>query len=155
MPGLNGFDVLTLLKTDENTSDIPILIHSIYEDKEKGYKLGADEYITKSVSAEKLIKSVSDLLSGKSKKTRNKKVLLIEEDKTISSAVNDALKSKGYQVTFAYNSKEGLEKAKTDNPDLIIIDDLISKSNDYEILKTMQSIKEIQKSNIIILTRDK
>ncbi|MEW6087201.1 MAG: response regulator [bacterium] len=155
MPGLNGFDVLTLLKTDENTSDIPILIHSIYEDKEKGYKLGADEYITKSVNTEKLIKSVSDLLSGKGKKTRNKKVLLIEEDKAISNAVHDVLKSKGYQVISAYTSKEGLEKVKIESPDLIIIDDLISKSNDYEILKTLKSFKETEKSNIVILTRDK
>ncbi|MDD5773886.1 MAG: response regulator [bacterium] len=155
MPGLNGFDVLTLLKTDENTSDIPILIHSIYEDKEKGYKLGADKYITKSVNTETLIKSVSDLLSGKDKKTRNKKVLLIEEDKAISKTIHDVLKSKGYQVIFAYNSKEGLEKAKIESPDLIIIDDLISKANGYEILRTIQTTKETQKSNIVILTRDK
>lgn len=155
MPGLNGFDVLALLKNDESTSDIPILIHSIYDDKEKGYKLGADEYITKSVSAEKLIKSVSDLLSGKGRKTRNKKVLVIEEDKAISTAVHDVLKSKGYQVIFAYSGKEGLDKAKTDCPDLIIIDDLISKGNDYEILKTMKLLKETQSSNIVIITRDK
>lgn len=155
MPGLNGFDVLTLLKTDKNTSDIPILMHSVYEDKEKGYKLGADEYITKSVNTEKLIKSVSDLLSGKGKKTWNKKVLLIEEDKVISDAVHDVLQSKGYQVISAYDGKEGLEKAQTESPDLVIIDDVISKFNNYEILRTLKLVKETEQSNIVILTKDK
>ena len=155
MPGLNGFDVLTLLKTDEDTSDIPILIHSIYEDKEKGYKLGADKYITKSVDTGTLIKSVSDLLSGKDKKTRNKKVLLIEEDKSISNAINDVLKLKGYQVIFAYNGNEGLSKIQTESPDLIIIDDLISKSDNCGILKVLQTVTYIQKANIVIITRDK
>ncbi|MFH1287116.1 MAG: response regulator [bacterium] len=155
MPGLNGFDVLTLLKTDKNTSDIPILMHSVYEDKEKGYKLGADEYITKSVNTEKLIKSVSDLLSGKGKKTWNKKVLLIEEDKVISDSVHEVLTSKGYQVISAYDGKEGLEKAKAESPDLVIIDDVISKFNNYEILKTLKLVNETEKSNIVILTKDK
>lgn len=155
MPGLNGFDVLTLLKTDKNTSDIPILMHSVYEDKEKGYKLGADEYITKSVNTERLMKSVSELLSGKGKKTWNKKVLLIEEDKVISEAVHDVLTSKGYQVISAYDGKDGLEKAKSESPDLVIIDDVISKFNDYEILKTLKLVKETEKSNVVILTKDK
>ncbi|MBI5207040.1 MAG: response regulator [Candidatus Firestonebacteria bacterium] len=154
MPGLSGFDILTVLKTNKETSNIPILIHSVFEDKEKGFRLGADDYITKSVNAaEKLIKSVSELLSGK--KSAHKKVLLIEENKSVSKSVQEALILKGYEVVSAYTGKEGLEKAKIENPDLIIIDDIISKSNNYELIKTLKYVKGSEKSSIIVLTRDK
>ncbi|MBI5416494.1 response regulator [Candidatus Poribacteria bacterium] len=152
MPGINGFDVLTLLKANEQTSNIPILIHSIYEDKEKGYRLGADEYITKSINTEHVIKAVSDLLSG-NKAPRRKKALLIEEDTTVLKSIQDVLHAKGYEVVSASNDREGLEKAKKENPDLILIDDIVS--NNSEILEALKSDKNVNKSNIIILTRDK
>ncbi len=153
MPGINGFDVLTLLKANEQTTNIPILIHSIYEDKEKGYRLGADEYITKSIDTENVIKSVSDLLSG-NKAPRRKKVLLIEDTKSASSkSIHDVLSSKGYEVVSASSDKEGVEKAKQENPDLILIDDIVSNSS--EILETLKLVKNVDKTNIIILTRDK
>ncbi|MBI4651301.1 response regulator [Candidatus Desantisbacteria bacterium] len=154
MPGLSGFDILTILKSNKETANIPILIHSVFEDKEKGFRLGADDYITKSVNAaEKLIKSVSELLSGK--KSANKKVLIIEEDKSVSRSIQEALNLKGYEVVSAYNGKEGLELATKENPDLIIIDDIISKSNNYELIKTLKFVKGSEKSSIIVLTRDK
>jgi signal transduction histidine kinase/ActR/RegA family two-component response regulator len=64
MPGLDGFDVTRILKNDADTAGIPIMILSIIEDKDKGYKLGVDSYLTKPVEAEQLLATVSTLLPG-------------------------------------------------------------------------------------------
>ncbi len=49
MPEMNGFDVAAVLKNDPATMDIPIIILSIVEDKERGFRLGVDRYLTKPI----------------------------------------------------------------------------------------------------------
>ncbi|WP_260447087.1 PAS domain S-box protein [Nostoc sp. 2RC] len=46
MPQINGFDVAAVLKNDPHTADIPIIILSIIENKERGYHIGIDRYLT-------------------------------------------------------------------------------------------------------------
>ncbi|MCG8603988.1 GAF domain-containing protein, partial [bacterium] len=49
MPEMNGFDVAAVLKNDPKTMHIPIIILSIVQDKERGYRLGVDRYLTKPI----------------------------------------------------------------------------------------------------------
>jgi PAS domain S-box-containing protein len=65
MPDLNGFDVIAVLKSDPETANIPIMIVSVVEDKEKAFRLGADDYITKPISAELMIERMNRLLKAK------------------------------------------------------------------------------------------
>jgi putative two-component system response regulator len=54
MPGMNGFDVLSRLKTDEATKDIPVILVTGLtddEDEERGFLLGAADYIRKPFKA--------------------------------------------------------------------------------------------------------
>ncbi len=150
MPGIDGFDVMTILKNDENTSDIPILIYSIIEDREKGYRLGADDYITKSAGAEKLLETVSSLVAVHRGKQR--KVLIIEDDASVSQAVREALEVRGYKVVAADNGQAGVSRAQAESPDLIIIDGEISRMNDNEVLKALKYGEHTENSSIIVLT---
>jgi CheY-like chemotaxis protein len=45
IPGLNGWDTLTIIKSDNELSDIPVVIVTSEEEKNKGLELGADEYL--------------------------------------------------------------------------------------------------------------
>jgi PAS domain S-box-containing protein len=63
MPGISGFDVTSVLRADPSTADIPILILSIVEDKEAGLRLGADEYLTKPLDTERLLRTIAALLA--------------------------------------------------------------------------------------------
>ena len=69
MPEINGFDVAAVLKNDPATMDIPIIILSIVQDKERGLRIGVDRYLTKPIDTEKLFHEVDELLvQGVSKK---------------------------------------------------------------------------------------
>jgi signal transduction histidine kinase len=63
MPAISGFDVAAVLKNDPKTSNIPIVINSIVENKERGNSLGVDGYLTKPVCAEGLVREVGLLIS--------------------------------------------------------------------------------------------
>ena len=62
MPGIDGFEVLSRLKADWNTKDIPVIILSALNsnnDLVRAYEMGAKDYITKPIIMEKLINSVA------------------------------------------------------------------------------------------------
>jgi len=50
IPGLNGWDTLTIIKSDNELSDIPVVIVTSEEEKNKGLELGADEYLIKPIN---------------------------------------------------------------------------------------------------------
>ena len=54
MPEMNGFDVAAVLKNDPATMDIPIVILSIVQDRERGFRLGVDRYLTKPIDTDLL-----------------------------------------------------------------------------------------------------
>lgn len=53
---------------------------------------------------------------------KGKKILIIDDDPDFVQATGIVLKSAGYEIVEAFSGKEGLEKSKSDNPDLYIID---------------------------------
>jgi len=65
LPGISGFQVCRLLKFDENYGHIPIIMVSAM-DSERDYQLGqqtgADLYITKPISPEKLVREITSRL---------------------------------------------------------------------------------------------
>jgi PAS domain S-box-containing protein len=63
MPAINGFDVAAVLKNNPTTMDIPIIILSIVEDKQRGWKLGVDRYLTKPIDSDKLLSDIGVLIS--------------------------------------------------------------------------------------------
>ncbi len=67
MPKMDGMEVLTRLKGDPSTASIPVILLTakmLYEDVLEGYKLGADEYITKPFTRTQLMTSINRLLRG-------------------------------------------------------------------------------------------
>ena len=67
MPKMDGMEVLTRLKGDPSTASIPVILLTakvLYEDVLGGYKLGADEYITKPFTRTQLMTSINRHLRG-------------------------------------------------------------------------------------------
>jgi DNA-binding response OmpR family regulator len=61
MPEVDGFEILRMLKGDEGTKDIPVIIltvRSLQEDMEKARSLGADLYMTKPFQPAELVNAI-------------------------------------------------------------------------------------------------
>jgi len=61
------------------------------------------------------------------------RILVVEDDLVISKGLRLALESEGYEVILAYDGSEGLFKAKTEAPDLIILDIMMPQMNGFEV----------------------
>ncbi len=63
MPGLSGFDVARVLKNNPDTIGIPIIILSVVEDKQAGFKIGVERYLIKGVEYPQLLNEVNGILN--------------------------------------------------------------------------------------------
>jgi signal transduction histidine kinase/DNA-binding response OmpR family regulator len=149
MPGLDGFQVTTLLKQDAATASIPIMILSIVEDKERGYRLGVDSYLTKPVDSARLLATVASLVArAPTRPTTRKKILVIEDDAGIVRAIEQVLSA--YEVTAVQDSQEGMRLAQQERPDVIILDASLPEAG--ELVKTLRSLTETRESQLLVLT---
>lgn len=139
MPKMDGFDVASILKHDPITMNIPIVINSVIEDRERGYRIGVDRYFVKSDNFEPMLKEISFLLS---QEKGHKTVLIVDQNVTDAKILSDALKVKGYQVTEAITGDEFKAKALKFKPDLVITSAKVwQESDDFESLRFEKSLE--------------
>ena len=139
MPEMNGFDVAAVLKNDPATMDIPIIILSIVEDKERGFRLGVDRYLTKPIDTASLFHEVDALLDqGKSRK----KVMVVDEDATTLRSITDVLQTRGYQVVES-NGADLVSRAVSSKPDIIILNSLLSSEESVRALRFEKGMEDI------------
>jgi len=83
------------------------------------------------------------------------KILIVDDEKGTVEVIKKILVEQEYEVITAYDGKEGIEKAKSENPDLIILDIGMPVMNGYDFMRTIR--KELGNVNkplipIIILS---
>jgi DNA-binding response OmpR family regulator len=80
------------------------------------------------------------------------KILLIDDDKDFVEATKVVLESKPYKVITAYNGSEGLKQAKTEKPDLIILDVIMPVKDGFNAAEELKKDTELKKVPVIMLT---
>ena len=80
------------------------------------------------------------------------KVLLVDDDVDFCEATKLILESKGYEVVLAYDGKEGLGKARAEEPDLVILDVMMPEMNGYDVCVVIKADQELKKIPVILLT---
>jgi two-component system alkaline phosphatase synthesis response regulator PhoP len=68
-----------------------------------------------------------------------KKILVIEDDPATSRLVDYSLRHEGYQVITASNGLEGVRKALSESPDLVILDVMLPGMDGFEICHRLRS----------------
>ncbi|MFN7914411.1 MAG: ATP-binding protein [Vicinamibacterales bacterium] len=117
MPEMNGFDVAAVLRGDPQTMDIPIVILSIVQDRERGFRLGVDRYLTKPIDTDLLFREVGALIE---QRKSHKRVLVVDDDASAVKTLTDVLNARGFSVTEV-RGDDLLEKARALRPDIIMI----------------------------------
>jgi len=67
-----------------------------------------------------------------------KKILIIEDEKILRTLLAQTLSREGFEVKEAVDGEEGLEKAKTEKPDLILLDLILPTIDGYEVLERLK-----------------
>jgi DNA-binding response OmpR family regulator len=80
------------------------------------------------------------------------KILLVDDDQALVTVFDTNLRQAGYDVAFAYDAKSGLEKAKSEKPDLILLDQVLPDMQGNEVLKELKADPDTQTIPVAILS---
>jgi two-component system alkaline phosphatase synthesis response regulator PhoP/two-component system response regulator VicR len=81
-----------------------------------------------------------------------KKILAVDDERHIVRLVEVNLQRAGYQVVTAYDGKEALEKVKSENPDLVVLDVMMPYMDGFEVLKNLKADPSTAEIPVIMLT---
>lgn len=83
-----------------------------------------------------------------------KKVLVVEDERTLRNILQDKLKSEGFSVLAAKDGLEGLKIALKDHPDLILLDIIMPKMDGIDLLKKLRTDRWGKTVPVLLLTND-
>ena len=83
---------------------------------------------------------------------RDKKILLIDDEKNILLMIKNRLRAHGFDVITASSGSEGLEKARKEAPDLIVLDVIMPNMDGFQACRKMKKSPELKDIPVIMLT---
>ena len=67
-----------------------------------------------------------------------KTILIVDDEKTIVTILRFNLESRGYRILEAYDGESGLKKARTEKPDLILLDIMLPKMDGFHVCEALR-----------------
>jgi DNA-binding response OmpR family regulator len=81
-----------------------------------------------------------------------KKILFVEDEPNLQKAIGELLKQEGFEIFGAFDGVQGLEMAKKEKPDLILLDLILPKKDGFEVLKELKADDKLKGIPVIILS---
>jgi len=85
-------------------------------------------------------------------KSKNKKILIIEDNEDMRFLLESKLKEQGFDVSVAGDGKSGLKKVLKEKPKLVLLDLMLPEMNGEQVLKEIKHKKLLKKIPVIIIT---
>ena len=148
MPGMDGWAVLTVLKADPLTADIPVIMMTVVDDKNLGFALGATDYLVKPIEWDRLI-AVLQKLRGRAVSAR---VLIIEDDPETREMLRRAIQKQGWEVVEAENGRVGLEVLAAQAPGVILLDLMMPEMDGFAFMEELRRRPEWRTIPVIVVT---
>jgi CheY-like chemotaxis protein len=147
MPDLDGWTVLAAIKGDPATAGIPVVLMTIVDEKNRGYSLGAADYMVKPVDWSGLAGVLRRIC-----KSDGRGVLVVDDDDTMRAGLRRALNEEGWQVTEAENGRVALARLAESRPDVIVVDLMMPEMDGFELLDALRSNGGWREIPVLVLT---
>lgn len=154
MPGPNGYEVCRTIKETADLAHIPVLICSALgeaADMERGFDVGADDYLTKPVVPEEMVSRVRAIFAGIELGGRER-ILVVDDSPAVRHLVADSLSRQGFDVVTADDGAEGLVRAKELPPEMIITDYDMPRMTGFELVHALKRDPATRDVPVMMLT---
>jgi signal transduction histidine kinase/CheY-like chemotaxis protein len=145
MPGMDGWSVLTALKSDPQLADIPVILLTIMDNRNMGFALGAAEYLTKPVERERLLAVLR-------KYRKQPAVLIVEDEQDMRDLLRRTLEKEGCVIREASTGLAALDRVREHRPGVILLDLMMPEMDGFQFLEQLRSLEECRTIPVIVLT---
>jgi signal transduction histidine kinase/CheY-like chemotaxis protein len=150
LPGIDGWDLLRILKSEEGLRDVPVIIVSVVDEREIGLALGAVDYFLKPIDPEALLACLARY--APTTKDRNVRVLAVDDDPAALRVIEATLGRDGYTFTGVTSGREALELVRRDRFDFVICDLVMPELSGFDVVAALQADPRTRDLPILILT---
>jgi signal transduction histidine kinase/CheY-like chemotaxis protein/HAMP domain-containing protein len=148
MPGMDGWTVLAMLKSDPDLASVPVIMLTIVDDKRKGYALGASEYVTKPIDRERLV-----AILRKYRRIRHPfSVLVVEDESAAREMLRRAIEKEGWAVVEAENGQMALERLAEARPGLILLDLMMPEMDGFQFMAELRKHEVWRSIPVVVVT---
>ncbi len=152
LPKKDGWEVLQQLKSDQSTAGIPVIIHSIVDNKDLAFALGAADYLMKPLDKDALISKLEEITLARGKRVLPISVLVIESEDKMTEYFKEIFKPHGFLLYTAPNGKRGIELASAVRPAVILLDFSLPDMLGFDVIKNIKENPSTKDIPIFILT---
>jgi signal transduction histidine kinase/CheY-like chemotaxis protein len=148
MPDMDGWAVLDALKSDAVLRDIPVIMLTMVDDPERGFTLGAADYVTKPVNRRRL----SRILKRYSCASPPCPILVVEDDPATRASMRNMLERQSCRVTEAENGEVALASMERERPSLIFLDLMMPVMDGFAFADRVRTHPEWRSIPIVVVT---
>jgi len=148
----NGWEILTQLKRDPRTAQIPMIVVSIVDQPSMGALLGADEYLVKPVDRATLLAAIERRVKSRPASASARPILIVEDDTATREFIAEMLNAKGYAVTAVADGAQARAQVATSLPELVILDLVLPEVSGFELLGEWRASPRTADLPVFILT---
>jgi signal transduction histidine kinase/CheY-like chemotaxis protein len=148
MPGMDGWAVLSTLKSEEEVKDIPVVMLTIVDDKNLGYTLGASDYMIKPVDRDRLTEILAKFRDIPSPRS----ALVVDDEEADRKMLTQILERERWSVIQAEDGVVALEQVAKHRPDLILLDLMMPRMNGYQFVTELHKHDDWRSIPIIVVT---
>lgn len=149
MPEIDGWQILQDLKNDPETRSLPVIVCSIVEEEEKGFSLGAADYLVKPILEEDLLAALNRLNGDGS----IRKVLVIDDSPEDLRLMEKMLSGKNaYQPILAEGGPAGWDYIEKQRPDAIVLDLFMPELDGFTILERLRGTPDLRDIPVLVIS---
>ena len=148
LPDMDGWEVLTALKADPVTAEIPVVVVSMLDERGTGFALGAAEYLVKPVSREHVLAALARVGVLPEAGT----LLVIDDDPLALELVTAVLEPRGWTVLSASDGETGTAMARSHRPSVVLLDLLMPGMDGFAVAEALRSDAATRAIPIVVLT---
>ena len=154
LPGMDGWEFLERFKQDPQFVGVPVVIVSIVADKSRGLALGAAQVLQKPVGREDFARALAAVgfPVGAGADQERRTVLVVDDDPKAVQLLGAYLDPAGYRVLSAFGGQEGIETARRQRPDLIVLDLMMPEVNGFDVVEALKRDTATATIPVIIVT---
>ncbi|MEO0406472.1 MAG: response regulator [Cyanobacteria bacterium P01_A01_bin.135] len=148
MPSMDGWSVLSALKSDPSLASIPVVMATMVDDRSLGYSLGASDYLLKPINYDILTKLLQKYCADASLDL----VMVVEDNPENREMMRRQLAKSGWRVVEAENGREALELLENERPGIILSDLMMPEMDGFEFIEELRQRPEWRDIPVVVLT---
>jgi diguanylate cyclase (GGDEF)-like protein len=152
LPKKDGWEVLQTLKSEPSTSEIPVIMHSIVDNKELAFALGAADYLMKPLDKSALLHKLDEINILRGKVVSPTSILVMESEENVTDYFKEILEAQGFLMHTASTGKRGIELAHALRPSLILMDFVLPDMVSFDVINELKENPYTKNIPIFILT---